>query len=187
MSFTRAIPRTASIDSSSTQNIARNIFHRSIPIFRTCTFRGITPSLLKSPTRKARNEFQLPALANIRSTSPTRDATDSKADDSWKLLRILPTYLVAVAPCDFAICNLLFVMPDENRPTLHKTAGKNPRRWRLKRFVPLEMYFCNKRSQSSGCRIAGRSNENSASKHLRRRIHSTGAIQPQFCRVLTIV
>jgi len=52
---------------------------RSIPVFRTCTFREITPSLLKSPTRKARNEFQLPALANIRSTSPTRDATDSKS------------------------------------------------------------------------------------------------------------
>lgn len=78
-SYTLAIPWTASIDSSSIQNITRNIFHRSIPIFRTCTFRGITPSLLKSSTRKARNEFQLPALANIRSTSSTRDATDSKS------------------------------------------------------------------------------------------------------------
>jgi len=48
-------------------------------VFGTCAFRGITPSLLKSPIRKARNEFQLPALANIRSTSSTHDATDSKS------------------------------------------------------------------------------------------------------------
>lgn len=64
-------------DSSSTQT-SHGTFH-SAPVFRTCIFHGITPSLLKSPTRKARNEFQLPALANIRSTSPTRDATDSKS------------------------------------------------------------------------------------------------------------
>jgi len=48
----------------------------------------------------------------------------AKADDSWKLLRILSTYLVAVAPCDFAIYNLLFVMLDENRPTLYEAAGE---------------------------------------------------------------
>lgn len=34
---------------------------------------------LNHPPGKRGNEFQLPALANIRSTSPTRDATDSKS------------------------------------------------------------------------------------------------------------
>jgi len=66
---------TANSDSSSTQT--RNV--SPVNVFGTCAFRGITPFLLKSSIRKARNEFQLPALANIRSTSSTRDATDSKS------------------------------------------------------------------------------------------------------------
>lgn len=52
----------------------------------------------------------------------------AKADDFWKLLRILSTYLVAVAPCDFAIRRLLFVMLDENRLASYEAAEKkNPR------------------------------------------------------------
>lgn len=76
--FTRSIPAQPQTPIHHRPKTSHGTF-RSIPIFRTCTFRGITPSLLKSFTRKARNEFQLPALANIRSTSPTRDATDSKS------------------------------------------------------------------------------------------------------------
>jgi len=144
-SFTQAIPQPqAPIHHRS--KISHGTF-RSIPVFRTCTFRGITPSLLKSPIRKARERISVTSLskysfniADARCNWQQKQTTPGNFCESYPRTSWLWHLVISRSAISF------FVMLDENRPMLYER--KKSQRWKLKTFFLFffKDYFRNKRS-----------------------------------------